>query len=96
MRGVDDPVTLTVANEVLGGSATSRLIMDLREAKGWAYYAGSQVQLVRERMPLLLFAPVQTDKTGESIAAALGRHRRLPRSARASRPTSSAGPSRTR
>jgi len=70
VRGVDDPVTLTVANEVLGGSATSRLIMDLREAKGWAYYAGSQVQLVRERMPLFLFAPVQTDKTGESIAAA--------------------------
>ena len=70
VRGVDDPVTLTVANEILGGSATSRLIMDLREAKGWAYYAGSQVQLVRERMPLFLFAPVQTDKTGESIAAA--------------------------
>ena len=71
-RGVDDPLTLTVANEVLGASATSRLIMDLREAKGWAYYAGSQVQLVREQMPLLVFAPVQTDKTGESIAAALG------------------------
>ncbi|HMC92956.1 MAG TPA: pitrilysin family protein, partial [Allosphingosinicella sp.] len=71
-RGVDDPLTLTVANEVLGGSATSRLIMDLREAKGWAYYAGSQVQLVREQMPLLIFAPVQTDKTGESIAAAVG------------------------
>jgi predicted Zn-dependent peptidase len=70
-RGVDDPLTLTVANEVLGGSATSRLIMDLREAKGWAYYAGSQVPLVREQMPLFLFAPVQTDKTGESIAAAL-------------------------
>ena len=70
-RGIDDPLTLTVANEVLGGSATSRLIMDLREAKGWAYYAGSQVQLVREQMPLLIFAPVQTDKTGESIAAAV-------------------------
>jgi zinc protease len=70
VRGVDDPLTLTVANEVLGASATSRLIMDLRETKGWAYYAGSQVQLVRERMPLFLFAPVQTDKTGESIAAA--------------------------
>jgi predicted Zn-dependent peptidase len=72
VRGLDDPLTLTVANEILGGSATSRLIMDLREAKGWAYYAGSQAQLVREQMPLLIFAPVQTDKTGESIAAALG------------------------
>jgi predicted Zn-dependent peptidase len=71
VRGTDDPLDLTVANEVLGGSATSRLIMDLREAKGWAYYAGSQVQLVREQTPLLIYAPVQTDKTGESIAAAL-------------------------
>jgi predicted Zn-dependent peptidase len=45
--------------------------MDLREKRSWAYYAGSQVQLVRDRMPLLVFAPVQTDKTGASIAAAI-------------------------
>ena len=72
IRGTDDPLKLIVANDVLGGSSTSRLIMDLREAKGWAYFAGSQVQLVREIVPLLVFAPVQTDKTGESIAAAQG------------------------
>jgi predicted Zn-dependent peptidase len=72
IRGVDDPLALMTANEVLGGSSTSRLIMDLREAKGWAYYAGSQVQLVRETVPLLIFAPVQTDKTADSIKAALG------------------------
>jgi zinc protease len=71
-RGVDDPLRLIVANEVLGGSTTSRLTEDLRESKGWAYYAGSQVQLVRETVPLLVFAPVQTDKTGESIQSALG------------------------
>jgi zinc protease len=72
IRGTEDPLKLIVANDVLGGSSTSRLIMDLREAKGWAYFAGSQVQLVREIVPLLVFAPVQTDKTGESIAAAQG------------------------
>jgi predicted Zn-dependent peptidase len=72
IRGTDDPLKLIVANDVLGGSSTSRLIMDLREAKGWAYFAGSQVQLVREIVPLLVFAPVQTDKTGESIVAAQG------------------------
>jgi predicted Zn-dependent peptidase len=71
VRGVDDPLDLVAANEVLGGASTSRLIMDLREAKGWAYYAGSQVQLVRENVPLFIFAPVQTDKTGDSIKAAL-------------------------
>jgi predicted Zn-dependent peptidase len=71
MRGVDDPLKLIVANEVLGGSTTSRLTEDLRETKGWAYYAGSQVPLVRETLPLLVFAPVQTDKTGASIQSAL-------------------------
>ena len=72
IRGVDDPLNLIVANEVLGGSTTSRLTEDLRETKGWAYYAGSQVSLVRETVPLLIFAPVQTDKTADSIQSALG------------------------
>ena len=69
-RGVDNPVTLITANEVLGGSSTSRLIMNLRETKGWAYYAGSALPGVKETIPLLIYAPVQTDKTGESIIAA--------------------------
>ena len=78
IRGTDDPLKLIVANDVLGGSSTSRLIMDLREAKGWAYFAGSQVQLVREIVPLLVFAPVQTDKTGEFDRRRAGRHQCLP------------------
>src|SRR3546814_5472228 len=35
VTGLDDPLTLVTANEVLGGSFTSRLNMDQREAKGW-------------------------------------------------------------
>lgn len=69
-RGIDNPVTLITANEVLGGSSTSRLIMDLRETKGWAYSAGSTLPGVKDTMPLLVYAPVQTDKTGASIVAA--------------------------
>ena len=68
--GTDNPVTLITANEVLGGSTTSRLTMDLREAKGWAYGAGTGMPGVKETIPLLVYAPVQTDKTGESIIAA--------------------------
>jgi predicted Zn-dependent peptidase len=44
--------------------------MDLREEKHWAYYAGSQLSGVKETIPLFIYAPVQTDKTGESIKAA--------------------------
>ena len=42
---------------------------NLREDKGWAYGVGSSVNIVREQIPFLLSAPVQTDKTGPSIAA---------------------------
>ena len=69
-RGTDNPVTLLTANEVLGGSSTSRLIMDLRETKGWAYSAGTALPGVKDTIPLLVYAPVQTDKTGASIIAA--------------------------
>ncbi|KKC25504.1 M16 family metallopeptidase [Sphingomonas sp. SRS2] len=70
-KGTDDPLTLVAANEVVGGSFLSRLNMDLRETKGWAYGAFSQVQTLRETMPFYFIAPVQTDQTGPSIAAAL-------------------------
>ena len=69
-KGTDNPVTLQSANEVLGGSTTSRLTMDLRETKGWAYGAGTSLPGVKDTIPLLVYAPVQTDKTGESIIAA--------------------------
>jgi predicted Zn-dependent peptidase len=58
---------LQTANEVLGGSTSSRLWMDLRETKGWAYGVGTALSGVKETIPLLVYAPVQTDKTGESI-----------------------------
>jgi predicted Zn-dependent peptidase len=45
--------------------------MDLRESKGWAYGAFSQAATLRETMPLYVIAPVQTDRTGDSIKAAL-------------------------
>lgn len=72
VKGVDDPVALNVANDVFGGMASSRIITDLRETKGWAYYAGTSLQGVKDRMPFLVIAPVQSDKTGDSIKAARG------------------------
>jgi zinc protease len=70
-RGVDDPLPLLTANEVLGGGINSRLMQDLREKKAWAYGVGTQARMVREVMPWLIYAPVQTDKTGASIRAIL-------------------------
>ncbi|WP_294293228.1 pitrilysin family protein [uncultured Sphingomonas sp.] len=72
VKGTDDPLALNTANDVFGGMASARLITDLRETKGWAYYAGTSLQGVKERMPFFLIAPVQADKTGDSIKAARG------------------------
>ncbi len=69
MRGTDDPLPLITANEVLGGSFLSRLNMDLRETKGWAYGVGTQAAMVKDQMPFFVSAPVQADRTGDSMKA---------------------------
>jgi predicted Zn-dependent peptidase len=68
-RGVDDLLALDMANDVLGGVGSSRLNTDLRETKGWAYNASSALQERREQASLILAAPVQTDRTADSLKA---------------------------
>jgi len=58
-------------NGAFGGSFTSRLNMNLREAKHWAYGAGSFLSNAIGQRPFLMYAPVQTDKTAESVAEIL-------------------------
>jgi predicted Zn-dependent peptidase len=58
-------------NGAFGGSFTSRLNMNLREDKHWAYGAFSFLQNAQGQRPFLLYAPVQTDKTAQSIAEIL-------------------------
>lgn len=69
VKGTDDPLALRIANETLGGSFTSRLNSDLRETKGWSYGVGSGVSAGREDLIFQLQAPVQADRTGDSIKA---------------------------
>jgi predicted Zn-dependent peptidase len=58
---------LQSANSVLGGVFTSRLNMNLREDKHWAYGAGSTMPSALGQRPLIMYAQVQSDKTVESI-----------------------------
>ena len=51
----------------LGGAFTSRINMNLREDKGWSYGAHSFIVEARGQRPLIAYAQVQTDKTGEAI-----------------------------
>ena len=66
-KGSDDLLTLRAANEIFGGDFLSRINMDLRETKGWSYGVGSQIAGAEDRVPFILFAPVQTNQTGPSI-----------------------------
>jgi len=54
-------------NDDLGGTFSSRLNMNLREDKHWAYGAGSFLVGARAQRPFIAYAPVQTDKTKESL-----------------------------
>ena len=58
---------LDLANEVLGNGFLSRLNMDLREDKGWSYGVRSSVSSPQGPRTLMLVAPVQSDRTGDSI-----------------------------
>ncbi len=62
---------LQAANEILGGGFTSRVNMNLREDKGWAYGAGTFVPDTAAQRPLILWAPVQSDQTGPAMQEVL-------------------------
>lgn len=66
--GTPDNIAIQTMNEVLGGDFTSRINMNLREDKHWAYGASSLLWQARGQRPFIVYAPVQTDKTGASMA----------------------------
>jgi zinc protease len=70
--GKDDLVLLRQANDVMGGGFLSRLNTDLRETKGWSYGVGSGINGYENRASFVVSAPVQADKTGDSVVALIG------------------------
>ena len=66
-RNTPNNIGIETMNTVLGGAFTSRINMNLREDKGWSYGASSLLLSARGQRPFLVYAPVQTDKTSESM-----------------------------
>jgi zinc protease len=60
-------MAIEMMNRILGGEFTSRLNMNLREDKHWSYGAGSVALDAKGPGMFVGYAPVQTDKTKESI-----------------------------
>jgi predicted Zn-dependent peptidase len=54
-------------NDVVGGTFTARLNMNLREDKSWAYGAYSFASNAQGQRPWIIWAPVQTDRTLDSV-----------------------------
>lgn len=54
-------------NGVLGGGFTARLNMNLREAKGWTYGAGSGVGDARGPQVFSVSTSIQTDRTADAL-----------------------------
>lgn len=70
-----DITALSSANGVVGGNFLSRINMDLRESKGWSYSVSGQVQINENAVPYVISAPVQANRTGDSIRALIADYR---------------------
>ena len=62
-----DEMTFTMFNEAFGGAFSARVNMNLREDKHWSYGSYTFVFDARGQRPWVVYAPVQTDKTKESV-----------------------------
>jgi zinc protease len=63
----DEEIKISYMNYAIGGSFTARLNMNLREDKSWSYGVRTRLSDAKGQRAMLVTAPVQTDKTSESI-----------------------------
>ena len=67
-RADEREMALKALNDVFGGTFTSRINMNLREDKSWSYGVRSMLVDTMNQRPFIVYAPVQTDRTADSIA----------------------------
>jgi zinc protease len=66
-RNSPDQIALETMNSIFGADFGARINMNLREDKHWSYGAMSVLLGARGQQPFLAYAPVQSDKTRESL-----------------------------
>jgi zinc protease len=66
-RGNPREIAIEAMNDSLGGMFGARLNMNLREDKHWSYGVRTVLRDARSQRPFYAIAPVQTDKTKESL-----------------------------
>jgi len=65
--GQPEDLAIDTVMRNFGGMATSRLNRNLRLEKHWSYGTSGQIVGARGQRPFIVVAPVQTDKTKESL-----------------------------
>jgi zinc protease len=65
--GHQDRVVFNAANEAIGSGFLSRINQDIRETRGWSYGLGGSASGLEQQVPYLISAPVQANRTGESV-----------------------------
>ncbi|HEX6260517.1 MAG TPA: insulinase family protein, partial [Woeseiaceae bacterium] len=66
--GQGNEIAIQSMNEILGGTSSARIYSNLRKDKHWSYGAYSLLLSAKGPRPFIAYAPVQTDKTMESMA----------------------------
>jgi zinc protease len=66
-RANSQEIAIEAMNDSLGGTFGARLNMNLREDKHWSYGVRTVLRDARSQRPFYAIAPVQTDKTKESL-----------------------------
>jgi zinc protease len=66
-QNASDAIDLQLVNSIFGGTFSSRINMNLREDKHWSYGVRTLLPAARGQRPYISIAPVQTDKTKESM-----------------------------
>ncbi len=69
LTGAQELYAERAAADILGGLSTSRINMDIREEKNWAYGAFAGLSDTKGQLYSLIYAPVQSDRTADSIKA---------------------------
>jgi zinc protease len=62
-----DAIAIETMNDILGGNFISRINLNIREDKHWSYGAMSLLFPARGQRMFLAYAPVQADKTKETM-----------------------------
>ncbi|QDH74563.1 pitrilysin family protein [Brevundimonas sp. M20] len=73
--GHQDRVVFNAANEAIGSGFLSRINQDIRETRGWSYGLGGNAAGLEHQVPYIISAPVQSNRTGESVQVLIDQYR---------------------